>query len=29
MDEHLGLEKGESADSVSTASVDEEDLKKA
>ncbi|KAL2042267.1 hypothetical protein N7G274_004755 [Stereocaulon virgatum] len=29
MDEHLGLEKGESADSVSTASVDEEDIKKA
>jgi len=28
-DEHLGLEKGESVDSISTASIEEEDVKKA
>ena len=28
MDGHLALEKGESADSMSTASIEEEDVKK-
>lgn len=29
MDDHMGHDKGESADSVSTVSVDEDDIKKA
>ena len=29
MDDHIGHDKGESADSISTDSVDEDDIKKA